>query len=136
MCQRGDLFGGFVDGTKVRFFGGKGGNAPAGLAYDLAAGTWAAWATPVGTPALPYRTADQGQRLLVLEAATAACPHNVNVRIYDKKTATWSLDAAASPLGLNADAAAAWIGSELFAWSGDCGQGATTVGARYQPPAP
>jgi hypothetical protein len=136
LCQRGGFFGGFVDGTVVRYFGGSGGSAPAGLMYDLAMNKWSAWAAPITTPIVAHRTADQGRLFVVLEAAAITCPHSVNVRIYDKKSGTWTKDTAASPAGLNADAATAWIGSELFAWSGDCGQGASMVGARYQPPAP
>ncbi len=136
LCARGGFFGGFVDGTVVRFFGGSGGSAPAGLMFDLGTSKWSAWASPLNTPLLAHRTADQGRLFLALEAAAITCPHSVGVRIYDKKSGTWTKDSAASPAGLNADAATAFIGSELFAWSGDCGGGASAVGARYQPPAP
>lgn len=136
LCARGGFFGGFVDGTVIRFFGGSGGSAPAGLMFDLGTSKWSAWVAPITTPLLAHRTADQGRLFVALEAASATCPHSVNVRIYDKKSGTWTKDTAASPAGLNADAATAWIGPELFAWSGDCGAGASMVGARYQPPAP
>ncbi len=136
LCARAGLFGGFIDGTVVRFFGGSGGNAPAGLMFDTGNSKWSAWATPVNTPLAAHRTADQGRLFLALEASAITCPHSVNVRIYDKSSGTWTKDSAASPAGLNADAATAWVGSELFAWSGDCGNGASAVGARYQPPAP
>ena len=37
----------------------------------------------------------------------------------------------------NSEGAAAWTGSELIMWSGMCGYTEfSTVGARYQPPAP
>lgn len=136
LCQRGGQLGGFIDGNVVRFFGGSGGSAPAALMFDITTSKWSTWLAPITTPLTGHRSADQGARFFSLEASALACPHSVAVRIYDKKTGVWTKDSAASPAGLNADAATAWIGSELFAWSGDCGAGASTVGARYQPPAP
>jgi hypothetical protein len=133
-CARSGAFTGFVDGNKVRIFGG--GALAGGLQYDLTLKTWASWTTPTGTPAAPHRTADSGTRFFVLTPSVATCPQSVSVKIYDKTKGTWTTDTAASPSGLNSDAASAWVGAELIAWSGDCGNGSSTVGGRYQPPAP
>jgi hypothetical protein len=134
-CARGGSFSGFVDGNKVRIFGGASA-ITGGIQYDLTMKTWSAWTLPTGTPAAAKRTADDGRRFYVLTPSAATCPQSVVVKIYDKTSGTWSTDSQASPMNLNADAAAAWIGSELFAWSGDCGNGPSSVGGRYQPPAP
>jgi hypothetical protein len=118
----------------VRIFGG--GALAGGLQYDLTLKTWSAWTTPTGTPAAPHRTADSGSRFFALTPSVATCPQAVNVKIYDKAKGAWTTDTAASPSGLNSDAASAWVGAEVIAWSGDCGNGSSMVGGRYQPPAP
>lgn len=137
-CERGGHFAMFVDGDHVRVWGGGPyGNAPAGLQYSAETNTWSTWELPANTPALPQHYADDGRRIYFLSATSSACPHSVEVLIYDRATSSWQAkDSSAAPDGLVADAPAAWVGSELIAWSGNCGAGASSVGARYQPPAP
>lgn len=137
-CERGGYYTLFRDGPVVRLFGGGAfGNAPAGLAYDLAAKTWAAWAVPAGGPAvseMPQRHADDGRRIYFVKEP-AVCTDPPTLIVYDRKTQTWSSDLATPPAGLLARGAAAWVGAELVVWSGNCGGAGSTVGGRYQPPA-
>jgi hypothetical protein len=128
----------FVDGDHIRVWGGGPyGNAPSGLQYSAGTKAWSSWDLPANTPTLPKHYADDGRRIYFLSATSSACPHSVEVLIYDRATSSWQpKDSSAAPDGLLADAPAAWVGSELIAWSGNCGSGASTVGARYQPPAP
>jgi hypothetical protein len=138
-CERGGYFGLFLEGTSVRVWGGGAfGNAPAGLTYDLQQGTWAAWTVPMNTPTLPQHYADDGRRIYFLNPATSVCPQNVEVLIYDRKTSSWlATDTSPAPAGLNAEAATAWVGAEMIAWSGFCDANVpASVGGRYQPPAP
>lgn len=137
-CERGGHFGMFVDGDHVRVWGGGPyGNAPAGLQYSAGTKTWSTWELPANTPTLPQHYADDGRRIYFLSATSSACPHSVEVLIYDRATSSWQAkDSSSAPAGLLAEAPAAWVGSELIAWSGNCGSGASNVGARYQPPAP
>ena len=138
-CERGGYYALFRDGAVARLFGGGAfGNAPAGLEYGLATKTWSAWALPAGSPAVdetPMRHADDGRRIYLVKEP-AVCTDAPSLRVYDRKTQTWTTDTATPPTGLLARGAAAWVGSELVVWSGNCGSGGTTVGGRYQPPAP
>jgi hypothetical protein len=132
----------FVDGTAVRFLGGSYNpvyptppeailDATAGLSYDLAAGTWSSWAYPTGTTEhLARRFADDGRRIYFLKATDV-------VTVYDRQSSSWlESDTAPMPSGFCTNAAAAWSGSELIAWSGSCSGTPTNVGGRYQPAAP
>jgi hypothetical protein len=132
----------FVDGSIVRFMGGAYNpqyptpptsitDATEGLAYDLTAHRWTQWPYPSGTSEhIAYRYADDGRRIYFL--------HDTNiVTIYDRASSSWRPnDTAPMPSGFCTQAATAWTGSELVAWSGDCGSGAVNVGGRYQPKAP
>lgn len=137
-CERGGDFGMFLDGNVVRVWGGGPyGSAPSGLQYDLALGTWSAWLLPSGTPTIPKRSADDGRRIYFLSPASSGCPPTVEVLIYDRRSSSWlASDASATPAGLLPQAATAWVGAEMIAWSGNCGAGPSSVGGRYQPPAP
>jgi hypothetical protein len=135
-CERGAVFTSFLDGAVIRVWGGAGyGNGPAGLAYDLAGTSWSSWTVPTGTDAhLAKRYVDDGRRLYYLTAKDV-------VSVYDRKSSSWlANDTAAMPDGFCIEAAAAWTGAELVAWSGACGGTPTAtpvaVGGRYQPPAP
>lgn len=135
-CARGGYLGAFVDSGLVRVWGGTG--SPGGLQYNIATSAWSAWALPAGTPSpMPQRYADDGRRIFYLQGS-GSCPGTVSVLAYDRLTGSWAAaDTSAVPAGLSAEAAAAWTGSELVAWSGACGSGAPgSVGGRYQPPAP
>lgn len=138
-CERGGYYTLFRDGAFVRVVGGGPfGDAPAGLAYDLVAKTWAPWNVPAGGPAvstLPKDPADDGRRIFWVREP-AACTDPPSVLVYDRKTQTWSTDTSTPPTGLLARGAATWVDGELVTWSGDCGAGPTTVGGRFQPAAP
>ncbi len=136
-CERGGNFDVFLDGNFIHVWGGGPyGNAPAGLQFDLGSKTWSAWQLPSGTPTIPKRHADDGRRIYYLRGANNVCT-NVEVLAYDRKQAKWlATDTSAAPSGLVENAAAAWVGSEIIAWSDTCGGGATSAGGRYQPPAP
>ncbi len=136
-CERGGYFTVFREGNVMHLFGGGAyGNAPAGLEYDLALGTWAPWTVPVGTPdfALLMRHADDGRRIYHVRQG-ATCTDLPTLDIYDRKTKAWSTDTSTPPAGLIARGAAAWVGGELVVWGGDCGAGPITVGGRFQPAA-
>ena len=130
-CERGGTFSAFIDGGIVRIWGGGPfGNAPAGLQYALGSGVWSAWTVPAGTATkVSQRHADAGARLYYL--------HSTGVSIYNKASASWLADDdAAMPVGLCEEAAAAWSGTEVIAWSGSCSGMTSSVGGRYQPVAP
>jgi hypothetical protein len=130
-CERGGVFTAFLDGSSIRIWGGGPfGNAPAGLTFDIAGASWSGWTVPSGTAShLAQRFADDGRRLYYLTAADV-------VSIYDRKSSSWlANDTAPMPAGFCTEAAAAWTGSELVAWSGSCGGAPLSVGGRYQPPA-
>jgi hypothetical protein len=132
----------FFDAGFVRFMGGAYNptyptppvaivDATSGLSYDLTTKSWSSWAYPAGTSGkIAYRFADDGRRIFFL--------HDTNVvTIYDRASSSWvTNDTATMPAGFCTQAAAAWSGSEMIAWSGDCGSGAVSVGGRYQPRAP
>jgi hypothetical protein len=130
-CERGDYDSAFADGNVVHIWGGAYGNAPAGLSYDLVGHAWSAWTVPANTDQhVAKRFADDGRRMYYLTATDV-------VSIYDRTSSSWlANDTAKMPAGFCTEAAAAWSGSELVAWSGDCGPGPANVGGRYQPPAP
>lgn len=140
-CERGgggdpvdarSAFSAFVDGTLVHIWGGGPfGNAPAGLSYDLVGQSWSEWTVPIGTADhLAQRFADDGRRIYFLTATNV-------VSVYDRKASSWlANDTAVMPSGFCIDAAPAWTGSELVAWSGSCGGAPVSVGGRYQPAAP
>jgi hypothetical protein len=131
----------FLDGSVVRFMGGSYNpqypsppnaivDATNGLAYDLAGNSWSNWAYPSGTTEhIAHRYADDGQRIYFLKGSS-------DVSIYDRTAGWLEDDTAAMPDGLCKDAAVAWSGSEMIAWSGKCGSTASTAGGRYQPKAP
>ena len=131
-CERGGDLTAFLDGSVVRIWGGAFGDAPAGLAYDLIAGSWSPWTVPDGTASHhAKRHADDGRRLFYLTATDV-------LSIYDRTSSSWlANDTAPMPAGFCTEAAAVWTGSELVAWSGSCGNALPVpVGGRYQPPAP
>jgi formylglycine-generating enzyme required for sulfatase activity len=130
-CERGGYFSAFVDAGFVRIWGGGPyGGAPAGLQYALASGVWSAWTVPAGTTTkYTQRYADAGARLYYIQTAA--------VSTYDKAAGAWLVDdSAAMPAGFCSEAAAAWTGSEVVAWSGSCSGSVSSVGGRYQPAAP
>lgn len=139
-CERGgsydlweDSLGGIL-GLGVRVWGGLGGDAPAARTYGFLLSSWSSsWSTPSGGPdfqtdvcgASTSGGTDGTRRIYYLG-------NDEGVWIYDRQEADWDFDTAAWPTGLSPCAASAWLGGELFSWSGDYGQ----VGGRYQPPAP
>jgi hypothetical protein len=124
-------------------WGGNGGNAPGGLQYDLAMGTWSPWSAPAGTPNLVSPiNADAGRYLYVVAPAAGGCPMTIEVDTLDKQTMTWLVpDRSIGPGNLGATSAigaAAWSGSEVFVWGGTGACGTTAAydgGGRYQPAA-
>lgn len=128
-CARSGTFSVFREGGSIRVWG-QGSNSP-GFTYDLNGRYWSTWAVPPGSAGhMAGRYADDGRRIYFLK--------DVNiVSVYDRKTSSWlANDTAAMPSGFCTEAAAAWTGSELVAWSGSCGGGPVAVGGRYQPAAP
>jgi hypothetical protein len=131
-CERGGTFSIFMgSGRAYVWGGGPYGSAPTGLYYDLTEYEWQPWLVPEGTAEhLAKRFVDDGKRLYYLTDSNV-------VSIFEKQAATWlPNDTSQMPSGFCTEAAAAWTGSELVAWSGDCGNGAVNVGGRYQPPRP
>jgi hypothetical protein len=118
----------------VRYWGGNGGNSPAGLEYG--SGSWSSWTPPTGFPTTLSNHADDTRRLMFIGGSGTSCAANINVTLYDRATLAVTIDSSASPAGLSPDAAVAWTGAEMVAWSGNCAGGPTSVGGRYQPPAP
>jgi hypothetical protein len=124
----------FFDKKVVHVFGG---NSPTtnGLLFDVPTSTWYNWGLPSDTPDFSSvitnqpKFGDDGQRIFYLGNAPS-------VLIYDRETESWGEDLATQPTGLCDEAAASWVGSELFAWGGICGGVISSVGGRYQPPAP
>lgn len=86
--------------------------------------------TPIRTsiPVGP-RLADDGMRVYILSTSGS-------VHIYDKAASSWTEESETPPSGFCPEAAVAWVGGELIAYSGICGENVSTVGGRYQPPAP
>ncbi|HTQ07177.1 MAG TPA: kelch repeat-containing protein [Polyangiaceae bacterium] len=132
----------FLDGDVVHFMGGAYNptyptppvatvDATSGLTYDLAENSWSTWSYPAGTTEkIAYRYADDGRRIFFLYSTDV-------VTIFDRASSGWlANDTSEMPSGFCTQAATAWSGSEMIAWSGDCGSGAASVGGRYQPKAP
>ncbi len=114
------------------------GDGDDGLLYDTKNGSWFDWSLPSGTPDFDAiqtyagtnaRFADTGDKILVISS-------NNDVLIYDKESQSWMTDTQDVPMGFCAEGATAWTGTEMITWSGVCGGTISTVGARYQPPAP
>lgn len=136
-CERGGEFFAFASGDNIRVMGGgPWGSAPDFLTYDVTNGIWSESSPPSGTPDFsvmnnygPPRFADDGRRIFFLDPSSI-------VIIYDRQTDSWSNDSASWPSGLCMEAATAWVGSEMVAWGGICGDQFSNIGGRYQPPAP
>jgi hypothetical protein len=130
-CSRGASFFSFVDDNVLHVFSDSG-----GLLHDFENHQWYNWVLPSGTPTVasitdgdPPRFGDDGHRLYVLA-------NDDTVRIFDRSTQAWVTDDATPPSGFCSEAASVWTGSELVAWGGKCDSALSTVGGRYQPPAP
>lgn len=137
-CERGGSYEAFHDSGTVYFWGGGPfGNAPAGLQYEVSTGTWDMWWYDSGTWDVTYLTGSFGQprsgwgsdRAFYLEP-------DGGVTAYDRIGDSWATDDVVPPTGLCGEAATAWTGSELVAWGGYCDGVFSSVGGRYQPPAP
>ena len=144
-CARAGRFSAFVDGDVIRVWGGGGPGQSAlnyGMVYDPDDDDdWSKWMPlPEGTPAVLDQIADAGDYVYALVPdgtgtnTDNACGGDVRVIVYDKTAGIWRRGPIA-PAGMSAAAAVAWSGTEFIAWSGQCGTGASDVGARYQPPA-
>jgi len=135
-CPRSGLFAAFLDGPFIRVWG-NGATTSDGLLYDLTGAVWSTWTAPDGTPDFGatqpdsnvLRYADDGRRQFYVN-------NDGTVSIYDRETVSWTTDASTAPEGFCNEAATTWVGHELIAWSGICSGTVSTVGARYQPPAP
>jgi hypothetical protein len=140
-CSRQLAFALFLDGPFLRVWGsgvtGTTAGPRDGLLYDLTAGVWSTWLAPVGTPDFTteqpnsgvLRYADDGRRQFYVNS-------DGHVAIYDRQTLTWAHDPRSAPSGFCNEAATTWVNGEMIAWSGLCAGTISTVGARYQPPAP
>jgi hypothetical protein len=135
-CERGGFFQTFKEGNNIRVWGGGPyGDAPNGLSFALLTDTWSGWTVPTNTdtklPTGNIRFADDGRRIFYLYSTDL-------ITIYDRQSGTWvSDDTSTMPSGFCIEAPAAWVGSELIAWSGQCDDGGPSYyGGRYQPPAP
>jgi len=131
----------FMDHNIVHILGGNNSVSyfPSGLLYDLDAEQWYTWVLPENTPdfyslkpfpSTPVRYVDDGRRLFYIGS------DNV-VYIYDRNSQTWITDNSDVPEGFCSEGAVAWTGSELIQYSGMCDfEVFSSIGARYQPPAP
>lgn len=135
-CYKGGQFSIFRDGDYVRVFGSPASSVN-GLKFEIATRTWSEWELPETTPDFstvadgdPPRFTDSGDRLFYLGYYTGT------VLIYNKALQTWSEDTATWPEGLCAEGVTAWTGSEMLVYSGLCLGDLSSVGGRYQPPAP
>jgi hypothetical protein len=122
-----------LDQGYVRLWGGGGGTAPAGLAYEISTGFWAAWTIPANFPATLTNPADDGRRIYLPSGGGSS---NLNIVIYDRQTQSQTTDTATSPIDMSSSGAMVWTGAEVVVWSGAGGTAPTSAGGRYQPPAP
>lgn len=132
-CSYGGSFYSFYESNVVHVLGDS---LPNGQIYNLETRIWYDWVLPSGTPdfttlsdGFPPSIGDDGQRIFQLA-------NDGSVYIYDKTTRTWTNDTSSQPSGLCSEAAATWTGNELIAWGGYCSGILSSVGGRYQPPAP
>jgi hypothetical protein len=124
-CARGGALAAFLDGAVVRVWE----DGQPGLALDVGTKAWSSGAAPTAGK-VAQRYADDGRRIYFIKGTNL-------VSVYDRKTSSWLADDISTTApGLCSDAATAWSGSEVIAWSGDCGAGPVSAGGRYQPPAP
>lgn len=132
-CERGEEYSMFYTYPYAYVWGGGD-----GLSFDTVNKTWAAWQVPANTPDIsamaglssPPRYADDGRRLFYPDT-------DGTVKIFDRDTETWSTDSTAAPTGFCNEGPASWVGGEMIQWGGMCDiPYMTTVGVRYQPPAP
>jgi hypothetical protein len=134
-CDRSGAFTYFY--SKGMIHGWGGGNDPTrGILYDLDQDEWYDWLVPSNTPNFNnlqtsgnVRYADDGRRLFYLGS-------DLVWYIYDRVTEVWSTNNLTTPSGLCSDGQPVWTGSEIIVWSGNCNGTLSSVGARYQPPAP
>ncbi len=132
--SRGGTYSSFFDNGMVHVWGG---GEDSGLLFDTDHKKWYEWTLPSGTPDFdlvstggsPPRFADDGRRLYYLSA-------DEHVLIFDRETQSWEDDSPTVPSGYCPEGATAWVGGEVVVWSGLCGGTFSSVGARYQPPAP
>jgi formylglycine-generating enzyme required for sulfatase activity len=141
-CERDDSLILFTEDGAVHMLGGSGGTtAPAGLSFDLTNHAWSNWtpakAVPDFVSSAPYdsqaplaaRSADSGDREFFVSTYG-------NVYIYEKALRRWYFDQTNLPVeGFCGEGPLAFVNGELIAYSGYC-NGFSSVGARYQPPAP
>jgi len=131
-CQRN--YGSVIlDEGYIRIWGGGGGSAPSGLEYSVSGGSWAAWTPESGFPSAYGMPADDGRRLYF---PNGGCSSSIEILIFDRQTQSSTTDAQSSPAGLASGGSIAWTGSEVVLWSQTCGSSTSSVGGRYQPPAP
>jgi len=133
-CSRSGYLSAFTNDSDIVVMGGNG--VTVGLKYSPSNRVWDEWPLPSSTPkVVPQRHADDGQRIFYLQSTTG-CPGPTSVMTYTRGGAAWSTDNSPTPMNLSPDAAIAWSGFELIAWSGSCGMIPRLIGGRYQPPAP
>lgn len=134
-CAKGSYFASFYDRGLIHVVGD---NGPTGSLYDIEHDAWYGWEFPTSTPdfatditpgGFQVRYADDGQRVYFVG-------NSGHMWIYDRNTEEWIDDPTSPPSGLCNEGATAWTGSELIVWSGVCGGTISSVGGRYQPPAP
>lgn len=138
-CARGGAYAAFQDSLFIRVLGNTAlGGSGSGFKQDILFGTWSSWTVP--TTNEPYFFAENDVTTPVRYADGSGRVHFLgpdgSVYTYKKSNATWSVDTASEPSGFCPDAATAWVGSELIAWGGLCDNAISSVGGRYQPPAP
>jgi hypothetical protein len=125
-CER-DMASTIVDQGYVRFWGGVGGDAPAGLQYEISTTNWSAWTPDANFPTALGNPADDGRRLYF---PSGGGTNNLDVVIYDRQTKSQLTDTSPSPTKLSPSGSIGWTGDEVVLW------GPIAAGGRYQPPAP
>lgn len=139
-CERNGLTG-FYDDSTVRFL------STPWVSFNLLDETWSNWDEPYdqnhGGDTSPPMAAYFSDRMQLRAADSGSMIYVVNddgVAIYSRNTGSWQLDHETLPEGFCNDAPIVYLNhgsaGEVFAFSGGCGSTLSTVGARYQPPAP
>ena len=136
-CERSNAYSIWWDSSthELKVWGGHEGSYPQGLALGpLGWGTWDASAAPdfwndVSSGGFQIQTGESPLGVYLVD-------NTGHVHFYNHDDGSWWTDPVAPPPGLCNEGATSFLGSELVVWSGVCSWNFSSVGWRYQPPAP
>lgn len=135
-CGRAGGFAGFFEKDVIHYWGGTGDSDPTPLVYNILNKSWYQWVAPVGTPDFQSLSPDGNTVRSADDTRRIYYPTQTDLYIYDRETQSWTTDTTTPPMGFCSEGATAWTGSEVITWSGHCDSSLSSVGVRYQPPAP